>query len=88
MKFNWIIIYILFQISVLSEDVADCPRLKVLRLEENCIEKGMITPKILKHSQIALLAIDGNLFPAKDFPHMDGYEEVSNHYWGKVVIDN
>ena len=61
---------------MLSEDVADCPRLKVLRLEENCIEKAMITPKILKHSQIALLAIDGNLFPSKDFPHLEGYEEV------------
>lgn len=36
----------------------------------------MITPKVLKESQIALLAIDGNLFPAKDFPHFDGYEEV------------
>jgi len=62
---------------VLSEDVADCPRLKVLRLEENCLEKAMITPKILKQSNIALLAIDGNLFPAKDFPHFDGYEEVN-----------
>lgn len=49
----------------------------MLRLEENCIEKVMITPKILKHSQIALLALDGNLFPAKDFPHLEGYEEVS-----------
>ncbi|KAF6024893.1 LRRC57 [Bugula neritina] len=68
------------QISVLSEDVADCPRLKVLRLEENCLEKAMITPKILKQSNIALLAIDGNLFPAKDFPHFDGYEEYQERY--------
>ena len=61
---------------MLSEDIASCPRLKVLRLEENCLEKSMITPRILKESQIAVLAIDGNLFPAKDFPHFDGYDEV------------
>lgn len=66
----------MFQISVLSGDIASCARLKVLRLEENCLEKAMITAKILKRSQIAVLALDGNLFPAKDFPHFDGYEEV------------
>ncbi|XP_067941606.1 leucine-rich repeat-containing protein 57-like [Watersipora subatra] len=68
------------QIAVLSEDISNCPRLKVLRLEENCLEKKMISPRLLMESQIALLTIDGNLFPAKDFPHFDGYDEYQERY--------
>lgn len=46
----------------------------------------MITPRILKQSQIALLALDGNLFPAKDFPHLDGYEEVSGQSNKRILL--
>ena len=65
------------QISRLSEGVAECPRLKVLRLEENCLEMSAFTPKILRDSNISLLAIDGNVFDNKSFQALDGYDQVS-----------
>ena len=67
----------MFQISHLSERVAECPRLKVLRLEENCLELVSFTPRILKESSIALLAIEGNLFDMKAFHNLEGYDDVS-----------
>ena len=62
--------------SILPESVSKCPRLKVLRLEENCLEISAFTPQILKHSQIALLAIEGNVFDVKQFNNREGYDEV------------
>ena len=64
------------QISSLPDCFTECPRLKVLRVEENCLELSAITANLLKNSQISLLAIDGNLFEMRQFPHVDGYEEV------------
>ena len=60
----------------MSECVAECPRLKVLRLEENCLEITALSPKIMKASQISLLAVDGNVFDMKQFHGLEGYEEV------------
>ncbi|XP_063427830.1 leucine-rich repeat-containing protein 57-like [Mytilus trossulus] len=68
------------QVSVLPESVAKCPRLKVLRLEENCLEISAFTPQIMKHSQIALLAIEGNVFDFKQFNNLDGYEEYMERF--------
>lgn len=64
------------QVSSLNEAVAECPRLKVLRLEENCLELSAFTPKILRGSQISTLAVEGNLFEAKQFHQLDGYDQV------------
>ncbi|CAH1791481.1 unnamed protein product [Owenia fusiformis] len=68
------------QISRLSESIAECPRLKVLRLEENCLELKAFTTKIMKESQICLLAIEGNVFDNKAFHNLDGYEEYMERY--------
>ncbi|KAI0220385.1 Leucine-rich repeat-containing protein 57 [Lamellibrachia satsuma] len=67
-------------ISRLSEEVGDCPRLKVLRLEENCLEVMSFTPRIMKHSNISLLAIEGNVFEMKAFHQQDGYDEYMERY--------
>lgn len=68
------------QISGLSESLASCPRLKVLRVEENCLQLQLIPPNVLKNSQIALFAIDGNLFEMKDFQGIDGYDQYMERY--------
>ena len=68
--------FVYFQISSLSEAVAEAPRLKVLRLEENCLEITAFTPKIMKDSQISLFAVEGNLFEMKNFHHLEGYDQV------------
>lgn len=68
------------QISVLSEEIADCPKLKTLRLEENCLQASAFTPKILKDSKICNLLVDGNLFNSKTFTSLPGYDDYMERY--------
>lgn len=68
------------QVSVLPESLAQCPRLKVLRLEENSLEISAFTPTILKHSKISLFAVDGNLFDMKSFHHLEGYDDYMERF--------
>jgi len=68
------------QIGKLSEAIADCPRLKVLRLEENCLELSAFTPKILRGSQISSLAVDGNVFDQRMFRTLDGYDDYMERF--------
>lgn len=53
-----------------------CPRLKVLRLEENCLELSSIPLPILKDSQVSLFSVEGNLFEVKSLRDLDGYDKV------------
>lgn len=68
------------QIAVLSEAVADCQRLKVLRLEENCLQLSAIPKKILTDSQISLLTLDGNLFELKELHELEGYDAYMERF--------
>ncbi|KAF8766731.1 Leucine-rich repeat-containing protein 57 [Argiope bruennichi] len=68
------------QISILSEAIAECNRLKVLRLEENCLQLSAVPEKILTDSQISLLAIDGNLFESKDLHAREGWEKYMERF--------
>ena len=64
------------QVATLPESLAQCPRLKVLRLEENCLPLDAIPTSYLKNSQISLLALDGNMFAMREFHDKDGYDQV------------
>ncbi len=64
------------RISSLSVHIAKCPRLKVLRLEQNCLELKAIPSDLMKISNVALLAYEGNMFTQKQFALMDGYDQV------------
>lgn len=68
------------QVSDLSEDIADCPRLKTLRLEENCLQLSAICPRILTDSKISVLALDGNLFDMKSLAEAEGYDKYMERY--------
>lgn len=68
------------QISLLSERVSTCPRLKVLRLEENCLQVSSIPTQLLTNSSVSLLAIEGNLFELKDLQEKEGYEAYMERY--------
>ncbi|XP_042798244.1 leucine-rich repeat-containing protein 57 isoform X3 [Panthera leo] len=63
------------QISQISVKISCCPRLKVLRLEENCLELSMLPQSILSDSQICLLAVEGNLFEIKKLRELEGYDK-------------
>lgn len=68
------------QIAKLAVEIAECPKLKTLRLEENCLPLTEIHPTILKESKVSNLFIDGNLFPPKRFNDLDGYDEYMERY--------
>lgn len=68
------------QIASLAVEIAECPRLKTLRLEENCLPIAEIHPKILKESKISNLHLDGNLFATKQFNELDGYEDYMERF--------
>lgn len=68
------------QISVLSAEVSQCPRLKVLRLEENCLELSSIPPSILTQSQVSLFSVEGNLFEVKRLRDLEGYDKYMERF--------
>lgn len=68
------------QISGLSEEVSLCPRLKVLRLEENCLELSSIPPSVLKDSQVSLFSVEGNLFEVKNLRDLEGYDKYMERF--------
>lgn len=69
-------VLIFLQISAVSEEVSRCPRLKVLRLEENCLDLPSIPQSILKDSQVSLFSVEGNLFEVKNLRDLEGYDKV------------
>lgn len=68
------------QLEKISDDLSQCPRLKVLRLEENCLRLDEITRSILSESQISLLAVDGNLFDIKQLRDHPAYDQYMERY--------
>nr|XP_046164940.1 leucine-rich repeat-containing protein 57-like [Oncorhynchus gorbuscha] len=68
------------QISVVSAEVSTCQRLKVLRLEENCLELTSIPVSILTTSQVSLLSVEGNLFEVKNMRDLEGYEKYMERF--------
>lgn len=68
------------EISNLSDDLHQAPRLKILRLEENCLSLDCIKPSLLRDSKIHTLNVDGNLFEAKQLVSVEGYNEYTERY--------
>lgn len=66
--------------------ISHCPRLKVLRLEENCLELSMLPQSILSDSQISLLAVEGNLFEIKKLRELEGYDKVCEFFVFKKLL--
>ncbi|RXM92200.1 Leucine-rich repeat-containing protein 57 [Acipenser ruthenus] len=69
------------QISTVSPEVSRSPRLKVLRLEENCLELSSVPLSLLSQSQVSLLALEGNLFEIKMMRDLEGYDKL------KLVVE-
>ncbi len=60
--------------------MAQCPRLKTLRLEENCLSLEAIPKIILTSSPISTINVNGNLFSEKQFADTDGYDKYLERY--------
>jgi len=68
------------KLNRLNDGLCQCERLKVLRVEENCLDISSMTEAILKQSKISLIAFDGNTFDMKKFQECNGYEEYISRY--------
>jgi len=68
------------QIASVSKQVAKCPRLKTLRLEENCLSLEMLPVEILTDSVVSTLSFKGNLFTEKQLAEVEGYEAYLARY--------
>ena len=68
------------QISAVSKNMANCPRLKTLRLEENCLALEALPTEILTKSQISTLHTAGNLFSEKKLAEAEGYSVYMERY--------
>nr|CAD7587679.1 unnamed protein product [Timema genevievae] len=65
----------LSRISSISDMISRCPRLKTLRLEENCLQLSAIHSSILADSKVSILALDGNLFDKKNLADTEGFDK-------------
>merc|ERR1711892_932010 len=68
------------QISSLAPGISNCPRLKTLRLEENCLALDSIPTAVLAESGISLLALEGNLFDIKKLDGVPGFDKYMERY--------
>ena len=68
------------QISKIPESIASSPRLKVLRLDENCLPLAGIPKPLLTDSSVCVLSLEGNLFEAKDLQSVDGYDRYLERF--------
>lgn len=50
------------RLNKLNDNLAECKKLRVFRVEENCLDQSAFSPKILGSSSISLIAYSGNLF--------------------------
>ena len=64
------------RISSLPQELSDCKRLKVLRINNNCLPITAITKPILSDSKIAVLTLEGNGFDVRKIRELDGYEDL------------
>nr|CAD7256227.1 unnamed protein product [Timema shepardi] len=68
------------QISSISDMISRCPRLKTLRLEENCLQLSAIHSSILADSKVSILALDGNLFDKKNLADIEGFDKYMDSF--------
>ncbi|VDN23429.1 unnamed protein product [Gongylonema pulchrum] len=66
--------------SLNMANLIQCENLKILRVEENCLNKNSFSSDFLKNSNVSLIAYAGNLFQEKDFQNLPGYEEYQARY--------
>lgn len=68
------------RLTDVSKNIAQCPRLKTLRLEENCLQLSAIHRELLVDSNVSVLAVNGNCFDSKSFAELEGYDTYMDRY--------
>eukprot|EP00035_Acanthoeca_spectabilis_P004460 m.103705 g.103705 ORF g.103705 m.103705 type:complete len:243 (-) comp12586_c0_seq1:7151-7879(-) len=68
------------QLSEMSPALAAAPRLRVLRVERNQLEKKSFPPTLLQDSTVNLILFEGNPVSTKQFQAIEGYDEYEKRY--------
>lgn len=69
------------RLSMISDSIADCPRLKVLRLDQNCLSVNSFPRRLFPDSQVTILTIDGNKFDPDDLKALPDYDKFMQRYF-------
>jgi hypothetical protein len=62
------------RLQSLNDRLSQCSRLRILRVDENCLAKEQFSPVLLANSQLTLISYAGNLFQDKEFQLLPGFE--------------
>uniref|UniRef100_A0A915D015 Leucine-rich repeat-containing protein 57 n=1 Tax=Ditylenchus dipsaci TaxID=166011 RepID=A0A915D015_9BILA len=68
------------RLNSIHTNLSKCPNLKVLRVDENCLQKNQFSKPILEESKISLITHAGNVFQDKDFQSLPGYETYQERF--------
>jgi Leucine-rich repeat (LRR) protein len=68
-------------LSRLPVNLSKCKRLKVLRVEENCLTLAGLPSELFQESTVSLLCLEGNLIKDSDLQHVPGYHQVRTCHW-------
>ena len=72
--------YVILQKILFFAALAKCPRLKTLRLEENCLSLDAIPQILLSDSTVSTMNLNGNLFSDKQIADTPGYDKYMERY--------
>ena len=75
------------KVPQLPASIAQCPRLKVLRVEQNELILSGIPDVLLMDSKISLLAAEGNNFSMRDLEEMPGYDKVKFGWYRYFCVE-
>lgn len=68
------------RLNTIHTNLSKCKRLKVFRVNDNCLQKNQFSKEILEDSNINLITFEENLFQKKDFQNLPGYEAYQERF--------
>eukprot|EP00040_Diaphanoeca_grandis_P031247 m.186608 g.186608 ORF g.186608 m.186608 type:complete len:259 (-) comp32275_c1_seq3:288-1064(-) len=68
------------QIAIIPSAMKDCSRLKVLRLDENCVDVAGVPGEFLKESKVVLIALEANPVKQRQLQSIEGYDEYEKRF--------
>jgi len=68
------------QIARIPAELGKAVNLKVLRIEENCVDKSGLPAELLRDSKLVLIAFDGNVLTQRQFQGIAGHDQYSARF--------
>lgn len=67
-------------VSIVASSIAKCPRLRVLRLDNNQMPLNAFPVELFTNSQVSLICVDGNQFDMRQFYALPGYQQYMERF--------